>query len=96
MSKISRRDFLKLMGLLGIGLFVGPFRFLTSYGRSDPVLPPRPSVKIGRPAAQLMSVNQYGLYYNLIGYWANNGQHIFYRSGNGHVHYVTLSQYGVY
>ena len=40
MSKISRRDFLKLMCLSGIGLLLGPFRFLTSYGRSGPISPP--------------------------------------------------------
>ena len=44
MSKISRRDFLKLMGLSGIVFFLGRFRLLTSYGRSDPLSLPRPSV----------------------------------------------------
>jgi hypothetical protein len=42
-----------------------------------------------------MSVNQYELSGNLMGYSANNGQHIFYKGLDAHVHYLTLSQDGV-
>jgi hypothetical protein len=43
MSKISRRDFLKLMGFSGLALFLGRFQLPVSDGGSDPVAtPPQP------------------------------------------------------